>query len=1297
MKCHNCSHENPSDARFCQNCGQPLERVCPNCGTSNITNAKFCKQCGAPLAESPSQLDALRQSAPQALQEKIRLASTNIEGERKPVTILFTDIVGSTSYAEKLDPEEWREIVSGAHQRVSEAVYRYEGTIAQLLGDGVLAFFGAPITHEDDPIRAVRAALDIQRSIGEYSRQLEGYINNFQMRIGINTGIVIVGSMGSDMHMEYTAIGDAVNLAARLQSAAEPGHVLISEATERMVKAAFDLKTLGEITVKGKAAPVRVSEVVEPKGTPSSGRGIEGLFSPLVGRDQELLTLRAALDRLVAGHGQVVAILGEAGIGKSRLAEDVRSELSGTKLHWLEGRALSYGQTLSFWSINQLIKNDLGLSDADPEAKIKVALRRRGNALFGDRTADLLPYLAHLTGVSLDDESAQRVQQLDGETLKRQILWAIAEYFQRVAQERPTVLVFEDLHWADPSTLDALEKLLTLSDRAPLLLLLLARIERDHGSWQIKVKAETDYAHRYTEIDLKPLSSEASNDLVNHLLEVAHLPDGTRRLILERSEGNPFYLEEIIRSLIEQGALVHEGSAWRATAEIANVEIPATLQGVLLARIDRLQEDVRRTLQLASVIGKSFMFRLLEAIAAAERQLDEHLSLLQRADLVREKTRRPELEYIFKHSLTQEAAYNSLLIERRKEFHQKVGEALEQLFADRAEEFYGLLAHHFDAAGNQAKAIDYLIKAGDKSRLEDAHEEAIRFYQRAIELLNQLGDIKRASKTWLKLGLVHQINFEFEKARQANETAFALDREFRAHPAQSRVENVHTAEPCILRQSGRGEQLSTLDPSKTTYAIEAWFSGQLFVGLAEFDADTNVVPHAARSWEVLDGGRRYVFHLRDDIRWTDGTPLTAFDFERTWKRNLAPNVNSVPKELLDDIVGAREYRDGRNPDANSVGVRAVNPLTLEVRLSTPVAYFIYLVAQPITFPLPLTTVEEFGDDWWKPEHIISNGAFRLVEFDAGHGGLERNPDYFGEFSGNLDQYRWTFLDDPAAVLRAYRIGQADYTWGLALADLQGVVPANEFIPIIQPLAVWGLSLHPDQPPLDDLRVRRALIHAIDRQKLMQAYGSHLPLMSGGLVPPGMAGHSPELALEFNLERARQLLEEAGYPNGKKLPVLKYLYHKDEPVRLRISEELRRQWFDHLGIHIELVPMSINVPGSWIVEGFHIEFTGWSADYPDPDNFLRQSSFYLNPWGRGWRHPYLEQLLGEAARTTDRARRLAMYREVDRILVKEEAVAVPITYDAGRGYYGDLLKPWVKDLKHNALGSFSLKAIVIEPH
>jgi ABC-type oligopeptide transport system substrate-binding subunit len=1096
------------------------------------------------------------------------------------------------------------------------------------------------------------------------------------------------------MHMEYLAIGDAVNLAARLQSAARPGHVLISKATERMVKATFELVELGEIRVKGKAEPIEVFEALEPKVTPASGRGIEGLVSPFVGRTQELSTLNSALNKLSAGHGQIVVVLGEAGIGKSRLVEEGRQLSVGQPitLRWLEGRALSYGQTLSFWAISQLILNDLGLSDGDPEAKIKVALRKRVVALSDDKSEELLPYLAHLMGLNLNDESVNRMRQLEGETLKRQTLWAISEYFNRVAQEQPTILIFEDLHWADPSTLSALEKLLALTDRSPLMLLLLARTERDHGSWQIKVKAETNYAHRYVEIHLKALSSEDSNRLVDQLLDVAELPERIRLLILERSEGNPFYLEEIIRSLIEQGVIVHEGSAWRATEEIANVEIPETLQGVLLARIDRLQEDVRRTLQLASVIGKSFLYRLLESIASAERQLDQHLSQLQRADLVREKTRRPELEYIFRHSLTQQAAYNSLLIERRREFHRKVGEALEGLFTDRPEEFYGLLAHHFDAAGEQDKAVDYLIKAGDKSRLEDAHEEAIQYYRRAIELLSERGDIQRAIKTWLKLGLIHQINFEFERAHQANETAFGLERQMRGRGTRVHSERSGQAQPSTLRFNNINFILATLDPSKTMYTWESSLATELFAGLAEFDSETNIVPHVARSWEVLDDGTRYVFHLRDDVQWTDGTSVTAQDFEWTWKHNLTPDLGSPYIRLFDDVLGVRDYREGRNTNPDSIGVRALDPLTLEVQLANPVAHFIYLVAQPIAYPLPRATVERYGDQWWKPEHIVSNGAFRLVEFDPTHGLLERNPDYFGEFPGNLDRFEWRSLDSDEELIHEYQAGHADICEVTKSRDIPIEIPPNERFLRSQVLSTAGLVFIPTQPPLDDVRIRRALAYGLDRQKWMTIIqgDSGARWLQGGVVPPGMAGHSPELGLAFDLERARQLLADAGYPGGKRFPQLKLASLPFPEAR----REFKRQFLDNLGIQIEITDLPSDLPWWEEVKGDHMLTEAWAADYPDPENFLRQSAFYLTLRNHGWHHSRYEQLIEEATRTADRARRLTMYREADRILVNDEVVVVPVFYGESQT---ELLKPWVKGYKENALGQFSLKNIIIEPH
>lgn len=1239
--------------------------------------------------------------------------------ERRPVTILFTDIVGSTTMAEKLDPEEWKEIVNGAHQRVSEVITRYEGTVAQLLGDGVLAFFGAPHAHEDDPARAVQAGLEIQRAIANYARELSGYVDNFRMRVGIHTGMVVVGAVGSPEHSEYLAVGDAVNLAARMQSAAQPGRVLLSDATARLVRYAFELKDLGEIAVKGKTEPIHAFEVEDTRAAFSSGRGIEGLTSPLVGRDRELAELREAFQELDAGHGQIVFVLGEAGIGKSRLVEEARiadsknassSHLPST-LRWLEGRALSYGQALPFWTIMQLLQNDLGLVDGEPEIRIRVALRRRVQGLFGDDAAvrpsdrkgtvradaaqesdEVLPYLGQLLGVKLEGEAAARVKTLDGETLKRQTLLAIGEYFERMAERQATVLVLEDLHWADPSTLETLEHLFALTNRVPLLLLALMRVERDHGSWRIKQAARTDYEHRYTEINLKALSPDEQNRLVNNLLEVAELPERTRRTLLDRAEGNPLYLEEILRSLIEQGGITRdEHGHWHAQSLISNLQIPDTLQGVLLARIDRLDSDLRHTLQLASVIGKTFLYRLLQAIVEAERELDTQLAQLQRADLVREKARRPELEYMFKHSLTQEAAYDSLLLERRREFHRKVSAALEELFAERKDEFLGLLAYHLDRAGEKEKAIDYLIRAGDKTRLEDAHEEAIQFFQRAIELLHELGDSESEAKTWLKLGMVYHTNFDFAAAYRANETAFAMQRqEQKRRPVSA---NIEPGDRNRIRFGFQGaESFTTLDPGRITDTIQYSIVGGLFAGVAQLDGKLNLIPHAARSWQVLDEGTRYVIHLREDVHWTDGTPVTAADYEWACKRNIHPANRSEFAHWLDSVVGAREFRQGMTADADTVGIRALDALTLEIRLETPAAYFPYIFAMPITFPLPRTVIEQVGSEWWKPEHIISNGAFRLDQFDDNGGALERNADYFGEISGNLDRFEWRVIPEESERVRAYLEGELDRI------ELYPVPSPSRLPPgageaegqISSTLTTAYLAIFPRQPPLDDLRVRRALMQSIDRDSIRMEARLARTKARGGIIPPGMPGHSPEIGLSFDVETARRLLAEAGFPGGRGFPPLTLICaYSTEAAR---AQAIVHQWREHLGITIRVGEPD----GHWYASEQIPEIASgpWVPDYPDPDAVLRTMPLYDMLQRAGWANARFGALVAEAARTPDRARRMAMYREADRIWVAEEAVVCALFYE---WEIYTFTKPWVKGAAISPLGHFSIQNLVVEPH
>jgi ABC-type oligopeptide transport system substrate-binding subunit/class 3 adenylate cyclase len=1297
MKCLNCEHINPPEARYCQRCGHQMQRACSRCATPNEPDAVYCKHCGAPLGEPPQ---TPVQYTPTTLQEKAGLLTSRQadgrqeggrqEGERKHVTILFTDIVGSTALAEKLDPEEWREVVSGAHNVVGEVVNRYEGTIAQLLGDGVLAFFGAPQAHEDDPQRAVQAALNIQAGMRDYARKLEGYLDGFQMRIGIHSGLVVVGQVGDDQHMEYLAIGDAVNLAARLQSAASPGGVLISETTARMVEYAFELQERGLETFKGKAEPVRVFTVLASKPGLWSGRAQSQFSSPLVGRSSELEQLNQALEKLKIGLGQIVTVFGEAGIGKSRLALEAKegaASSGGPEIRWLEGRALSYGSALSFWTITQMIKADIGLSDGDPEARIKVALRRRAVELFQERAEEHLPYLAHLLGIHTESAWSETLRQFDGETVKRQVLISIDEYFACLSKRQPVVLVFEDMHWADPSSVKSLESLLPLTDRNPIMLLILSRPEREASSWRIKASLQSDYAHRFTEISLQPLPNEASYQIIESLLECADLPDEIMAKVLERADGNPLYLEETARSMIEHGAVVREDGVWKVTASIDELTIPDTLQGLLLARIDRLEDDVRQTLQMASVIGRSFLYRLLQRICQAEAQIDENLTRLQRLDLVREKTRQPELEYIFKHTLTQEAAYQSLLLERRRDFHRRVAEALEIMFANQMEDFFGLLAHHFDAAGMPEKAAAYLLQAGDKARVENAFEEAGKHYNRAVELLQGMEDFERQAETWLKIGLIHLAEFDFEAGHKAYETAFRLKLEHtKSHSTSTPMIQPHP--PRIFHHAIQlNDKLEGLDPGHIRGSDQFEISQTLFAGLVEYDQATSILPRLARSWQVLDGGRRYLFHLREDAFWSDGKPITAYDFEWAWKRNLAPGRWEYPASLLDDVLGARAFRLGQNPDPGSVGVRALDSWTLEVQLESPLAYFIYMVALPVTFALPRHIVEKFGQDWWLPPHGVYSGPFRLAEYSRTRIRVERSPTFFGTSSGNLDGVEWEILpiEDPE-IVRRYLAGEFDLCDDMLLTQVPEGIPS---LAHRESLTTYDLLLNPLLPPLDDLRVRQALAHSLDIKTLIRdafSVFAEREFPNGGIIPSALAGHSPELGLRYDPDLGCRLLAEAGYPAGVGFPELEFQIYPMEEAR---NAALRRAW-QMLGVNCR-----VTHPNMFMQMDFtcgNLGFFAWVADYPDPDSFLRQLSTITTLRRAGWHHPRFEALVEEAAHMNDRTRRMTLYREADRILVNEEVIVIPLGYSGQRV---KLVQPWVKGIEFNIMDHLNYNDVRLE--
>jgi class 3 adenylate cyclase/tetratricopeptide (TPR) repeat protein len=707
-------------------------------------------------AADADRLSRLAAAAPAPLADKIRAA--HLTGERKIVTCLFADVVGSTSLAERLDPDDWTEIMNRAFDRLSPAIYDYEGTIARLMGDAILAFFGAPVTHEDDPVRAVRAALEMLTRAHRYAdevRRLHGI--EFAIRVGLNTGPVVVGNVGSDLKYEYTAMGDAVNLAARMQSAARTMTLLISEHTYRYVAPVFECADLGPLEVKGKAEPVRVYEVRGSKADPGRMRGLEaaGLESPMVGRDAELNSLLSATQAVRVGRGRAVVVVGEAGLGKSRLIAEWKGAVQdsnfkfqnskfNSEIHWAEGHCLSYGQGLPYHLLSDLLRSLIGVSAATGEGETLAALRagidrRRAGAVDGDP----YPYLGHLLTPQAGDAALHPIRALDPQTLQTHYLSALRQFLLALAAHHPLALILDDVHWADPSSVELIARLLTLTAEAPVLFCFITRPDREAPGWKL-VAAARDLGTALTEVSLSPLSEADSQQLVSNLLEVEALPDAIRAAILKKAEGNPFFVEEVIRMLIERGVILKHNGRWAATKDVGTVDIPDNVQGLLLARIDRLVDDAKRTLRVASVIGRQFSVRVLEQVLA----LVKTLSSLEASGLIRLATTQPEVEYLFRHALVHEAAYHSLVKQDRKQLHLAVGEAIERLSlenpaqdgADRlgSRELAPVLAQHFYQAGDDPRALKYLTLAGDAAARVYANAEAAHHYSRALEIAKRM-------------------------------------------------------------------------------------------------------------------------------------------------------------------------------------------------------------------------------------------------------------------------------------------------------------------------------------------------------------------------------------------------------------------------------------------------------------------------------------------------------------------------------------------------------------------------------
>ena len=740
MLCSKCGIENPDSAKFCIECATPFARKCPSCGAENPPRAKFCAQCSTALETPKGGSHTAARPSHSAVRVTGETDSVPAEGERKTVTALFADIKGSMDLIEDLDPEEARAIVDPALKVMMDAVHHYDGYVAQSTGDGIFALFGAPVAHEDHPQRALHSALRMQEDIKHYAEKLRAEKGvNLQVRVGVNTGEVVVRTIKTDeAHTEYTPIGHSTSLASRLQALAAPGSIAISETVRKLVEGYFALTPLGPARIKGVSEPVNVYEVIglgplRTRLQRSAGRG----YTKFVGRQREIDAMKHAAELAKAGRGQIVAVMAEAGIGKSRLFFEFKasSQFGSTML---ETGSESHGKTSAFLPVIDLLRNYFKITSEDSEQTRREKVT--GKVLAVDRALeDTLPYLFGLLGIVEGDGP---LAQMDPQIRKKRTLEAVKRMLLRESLSQPLIVIFEDLHWVDEETQELLNLLAESIATAKLLLLVNYRPEYSHH-WGNKTY--------YTQLHLDPLPQENAEEVLKDLLGEGSDTIAIKRMVIEKTQGNPFFMEEMVQALFEQGALLRNGAV-KLGKPLHTIHIPTTVQGVLTSRIDRLQSAEKALLQTMAVIGTEFSMALLREVSAlSEEELDKILAPLRLAEFIYEQPALADVEYTFKHALTHDVSYNSVLTERRKLLHEQTGSAIERLYNDRLDDHLSKLAHHYGRSNNTSKAIHYLRLAGGQAAQRSANREAVAHFRSALELLKSMPDAPERAREELDL------------------------------------------------------------------------------------------------------------------------------------------------------------------------------------------------------------------------------------------------------------------------------------------------------------------------------------------------------------------------------------------------------------------------------------------------------------------------------------------------------------------------------------------------------------------
>src|SRR5713226_7104110 len=746
MRCIRCQTDNREGRRFCSKCGAALAAVCSSCGFSNEPGDEFCGGCGERLGAPSSTVTRLASPEsyiPKHLAERILTSKGALEGERKQVTVLFADLKGSMELLADRDPEEARKLLDPVLERMMEAVHHYEGTVNQVMGDGIMALFGAPLAHENHAVRACYAALRMQDVVRRYSEELRRAQGvEVQIRVGVNSGEVVVRSIGSDLRMDYTAVGQTTHLAARMEQLAAPGSIRLTAETLRLAEGFVQVTPLGPVPIKGLGEPVEVFELVGAGAarTRLQAAARRGL-TRFVGRNAELEQLRGALDRASLGHGQVVAVVGEPGVGKSRLFWELTHS---HRVHgWLivQSASVSYGKATGYLPVIELLRGYFEIESRDDPRKIREKVTGKVLTL-APALGPIVPALLALLDVPVDEPSWQALDPL---LRRQQTLDAVKRLLLRESEAEPLVVVFEDLHWIDGETQTLLDSLVDSLPAARLLLLINYRPEYRHG-WGGKTY--------YRQLRLDPLPPESADELLDALLGTDAALGALKQLLVERTEANPLFLEESVRALVETATLTGERGAYRLTRPVEHLKIPGTVQAILAARIDRLAPEAKRLLQAAAVIGKDVPLPLLLAIAdAPEPEVRAELTHLQAAEFLYETRLFPDLEYTFKHALTHEVAYQGLLHDRQRALHARITEAIERLSTERVAEQAERLAYHALRGELWEKAAAYLRQAGLRAMARAAYREAIAHLEQALGALRRLPETRETTELTIDIRL----------------------------------------------------------------------------------------------------------------------------------------------------------------------------------------------------------------------------------------------------------------------------------------------------------------------------------------------------------------------------------------------------------------------------------------------------------------------------------------------------------------------------------------------------------------